>query len=133
MEGIKPGWSRVNFNYFISEEVFEFIIEAVHLVANEGWRLLADYRFCPKTGQWTHRDGRPDPGMRLSELRYRSGRLLYSSRHITAPEWTLPHYIDEGARIMKAGARGQQQTLLDHGLPEDFEELRWFPLPGETA
>ena len=26
-EGIKPGWVRVNFNYFISEAVFEFILE----------------------------------------------------------------------------------------------------------
>ena len=39
-EGIKPGWVRVNFNYFISEQVFDFILEAVHLVANEAWRLL---------------------------------------------------------------------------------------------
>ena len=39
-EGIKPGWVRVNFNYFISEKVFDFILDAVHLVANEGWRLL---------------------------------------------------------------------------------------------
>ena len=28
-EGIKPGWVRVNFNYFISEAVFEFILDAV--------------------------------------------------------------------------------------------------------
>ncbi len=28
-EGIKPGWVRVNFNYFISEAVFEFILSAV--------------------------------------------------------------------------------------------------------
>ena len=31
-EGIKPGWIRVNFNYFISEAVFEFILDAVNLV-----------------------------------------------------------------------------------------------------
>ena len=39
-EGIKPGWVRVNFNYFISEAVFDYIVEAVRLVAREGWRLL---------------------------------------------------------------------------------------------
>ena len=39
-EGIKPGWVRVNFNYFIAEAVFEFILEAVHLVATHGWKLL---------------------------------------------------------------------------------------------
>ena len=30
---------RVNFNYFISEAVFDFVVEAVDLVAREGWRL----------------------------------------------------------------------------------------------
>ena len=49
-EGIKPGWVRVNFNYFISEAVFAFILEAVELVASDGWRLLPHYRFEPATG-----------------------------------------------------------------------------------
>ena len=39
-EGIKPGWVRVNFNYFISEAVFDYLVEAVQLVARDGWRLL---------------------------------------------------------------------------------------------
>ena len=33
-EGIKPGWVRVNFNYFISETVFQFMLDAVELVAD---------------------------------------------------------------------------------------------------
>ena len=35
-EGIKPGWVRVNFNYFISETVCDFLLRAVHLVADAG-------------------------------------------------------------------------------------------------
>ena len=59
-EGIKPGWVRVNFNYFISEAVFEFILGAVELVATDGWRLLPHYRFEPASGLWQprRRDGR---------------------------------------------------------------------------
>ncbi|HVM63426.1 MAG TPA: aminotransferase class V-fold PLP-dependent enzyme, partial [Acidimicrobiales bacterium] len=49
-EGIKPGWVWVNFNYFLSEPVFEFILDAVDLVAAEGWRLLPQYTFDPATG-----------------------------------------------------------------------------------
>src|SRR5690606_11003954 len=37
-EGIKPGWVRVNFNYFIDDEAFEYIVEAVTLVAEYGDR-----------------------------------------------------------------------------------------------
>ncbi len=35
-EGIKPGWVRVNFNYFISDVVADYVIEAVRLVARDG-------------------------------------------------------------------------------------------------
>ena len=31
-EGIKPGWVRVNFNYFISDTVFDYVVRAVQLV-----------------------------------------------------------------------------------------------------
>src|SRR6185437_14620541 len=43
-EGIKPGWVRVNFNYFISEAVFDFLVRAVLLIARDGWRLTPWYR-----------------------------------------------------------------------------------------
>ncbi|MEO0814632.1 MAG: aminotransferase class V-fold PLP-dependent enzyme, partial [Myxococcota bacterium] len=44
-EGVKPGWVRVNFNYFISDEVLEFILTSVLWVAEHGWKLIPDYRF----------------------------------------------------------------------------------------
>ena len=75
-EGIKPGWVRVNFNYFISEAVFEYLLEAVHLVADQGWKLLGDYRFDPASGLWRHRRGPVEPPLRLHALRYDDdGRL----------------------------------------------------------
>ena len=32
-EGIKPGWTRINFNYFISDAGRDYLIDAVDLVA----------------------------------------------------------------------------------------------------
>ncbi|MDQ1617008.1 MAG: hypothetical protein QOJ60_2947, partial [Actinomycetota bacterium] len=49
-EGIKPGWVRINFNYFISDAVLDYIVAAVRLVAEQGCRLLPAYRFDPATG-----------------------------------------------------------------------------------
>ena len=57
-EGIKPGWVRINFNYFIDERVFDYITSAVELVASEGHKLLADYRFELPTGLWHHQERR---------------------------------------------------------------------------
>src|SRR5205085_9832236 len=46
-EGIKPGWVRVNFNYFLSDAQFEFLLDAIHMIADHGWKLLPDYEFAP--------------------------------------------------------------------------------------
>lgn len=132
-EGVKPGWVRINFNYFLSEEVFEFLLKAVHVVADEGWKLLPHYDFEPATGKWRHRRGRPDPLMSLRSLSYRSGKMEYRSRHATEPEWVLSSYLEEARRTLDAATRDIPEALVqDPELSEDFEALRWFPLPSEV-
>lgn len=131
-EGIKPGWVRVNFNYFITERGFEFILDAVDLVAEHGWKLLPDYNFDPHTGRFTHRRFRTGRLMRLTELAYRSGKLEYRARHATEPEWVLPTYLEEAQRIF-AESRAPQVAPHDPERSADFEHLRWFPLPAEAA
>ena len=69
-EGIKPGWTRVSFNYFISETVFQYLVDAVDLVAEHGWKLLPEYRFNPATGLWRHQRRPVEPPLRLSQLSY---------------------------------------------------------------
>src|SRR5439155_24150451 len=77
-EGIKPGWVRVNFNYFISEQVFDFILAAVEMVAADGWRLLPQYTFDVERGIWVHRDGPVEPPLRLRQVTYRpDGAMSY--------------------------------------------------------
>lgn len=133
-EGIKPGWVRVNFNYFISETVFRFVLDAVHFIATHGYKLTPHYTFHLATGQWSPRWARPSPAMRLHDLRYREGKLEYRSRHETEPESALGPYLQEAARIV-AEAEAEALVagpLLDDPLPEPVEALRWFPLPGEV-
>ena len=130
-DGIKPGWARVNFNYFISEEIFSYIIEAVHMVANEGYKLLPYYRFCPMKGKWEHKDKQSHRVMSLKELRYRGGRMSYPSRKMTAPEWVLPEYLDEARRIFASIQSLPEVCENPIVLSPTFEELRWFLLPFE--
>jgi selenocysteine lyase/cysteine desulfurase len=133
-EGIKPGWVRVNFNYFLSETQFQFILDAIHLIASDGWRLVPHYNFNPDTGEWRHRAHNPTDVLRLGELSYRTGKLEYRSRHATEPEWALPNYITEAKQII-ATATTELRTLdvSDPPTTKDFEELRWFPLPSEIV
>jgi selenocysteine lyase/cysteine desulfurase len=132
-EGIKPGWVRVNFNYFISEVVFSYILEAVHLVADQGWKLLGDYRFDPATALWRHRRGPVEPPLRLDRLAYDDqGRLQVEGvHHATASDGELAGYLDQARRLLAArtsdgdGDGGGSPA----GLSADFEALRWFVLP----
>ncbi|HEY2673048.1 MAG TPA: aminotransferase class V-fold PLP-dependent enzyme [Rugosimonospora sp.] len=132
-EGIKPGWVRVSFTYFISDTVARYIVEAVRLIAEYGWLLLPDYRFDPAAGLWRHRTGLVEPPLRLDQLRYGAdGVLRYPARHEEAPESALAGYLD-GARALFATLTGRESP---DGRPGDrisarFEELRWFELPDQ--
>ncbi|PRP98092.1 putative cysteine desulfurase [Enhygromyxa salina] len=130
-EGIKPGWVRVNFNYFISEAVFEFILEAVHIVAREGWRLLDAYDFCPKTGLWRHRVGGDAEPLSLRDISYGPEGMSHRPHRVYADEEDLAGYI-EAARAILAAA-GPTGRVRDRAPTDDFEHLRWFTLPGELA
>ncbi|MGB8650773.1 MAG: aminotransferase class V-fold PLP-dependent enzyme [Mycobacteriales bacterium] len=130
-EGVKPGWTRLNFNYFISEATCDFLVEAVRLVAEQGWKLLPDYVFDPLTALWHHRTAPVDPPLRLRQLRYDDdGKLVYPHVHRHADESAYGAYLDR-ARALLAD-RPDNPTWDDDeptGLPADFEGLRWFPLP----
>jgi hypothetical protein len=128
-EGIKPGWVRVNFNYFISPAVFDYLLKAVIMVAREGWRLLPDYRFDPTSGMWRHHLGPAEPPMRLNDVSYDADGAMHYPRHpARAAESELAGYLDE-ARAVLAGAG--EVDLSEHAarVSADFDHLRWFDLP----
>ncbi|KAK7369485.1 hypothetical protein VNO80_11524 [Phaseolus coccineus] len=50
--GVKPGWSRVSFPYYMEEEEFEFILTAIEFVANYGQRFLPLYSYNLRNGSW---------------------------------------------------------------------------------
>jgi hypothetical protein len=59
--------------------------------------------------------------------------MEYRSRHASEPEWALPNYLEEARKII-ASVADEFRTLAieDPVRTEDFEELRWFPLPAEV-
>ena len=129
-EGIKPGWVRVNFNYFVSDEVTDYIVEAVRLVARDGWRLLPDYRFDNATGRWAHRSGPVEPPLRLRDVGYAADGSFVFPRHTArATEGELAAYLREGARILgeRADDHGPQATVSP-----GYDDLRWFELPAAS-
>ena len=118
-DGAKLGFTRVSFNYFISEAVFDYIVEAIHLIANEGWKLLPLYRFDADTGLWEHATAPPRP---LPDPRRPARR-------------SAPDRARERARgAARGGAADPRRDRAPRRRPaRPRDRWRWFPLPGETA
>jgi len=144
--GLKPGWVRVNLNYFLTDAVADYLIEAVDLVATHGWTLLPEYRFDPTTGLWWHRAGPSEPPLRLTDVRYTpTGQMTYP--HITdrTGAATPSGCLDDARRILTAANHETHPqpkphlqphpqpgpignlNCLDHADPD----LQWFELPLE--
>jgi selenocysteine lyase/cysteine desulfurase len=131
-EGIKPGWIRVNFNYFISEAVYEFITEAVHLIATHGWKLLPWYRFDARTAEWIHVDGRGDAPFSLFDIDYTDGSLHYDTHPVHAPDTELARYLDEARNLFESIDPSTGPTQPPVEATASFEDLRWFLLSEEV-
>lgn len=133
-EGLKPGWFRINFNYFISETAFDYIVRAVHMIAEEGWKLLPLYAFDPLSGLWSHRAGTDRSLFHLEDLTYVHGQMQYRAHRPTEPESVLPSYLDK-AREVFDGAPGMAEGLApppEWDASPEFEQLRWFVMPAEV-
>jgi selenocysteine lyase/cysteine desulfurase len=131
-EGIKPGWVRVNFNYFIDEATFEYIVDAVHLIATDGVRLLPSYRFEPDTGLWQHKQGNIAPAMSLRDISYDNRKMTYENRRRTA-EIDLSSHLAAARTLLSEAQIHPERAFVHPETNADFEHLRWFPYPDDIS
>jgi hypothetical protein len=125
--GAKLAFVRLSFNPFISEDAFDYVLHAVHLVADEGWKLLPLYRFDADTGLWHHHAGDVTLPVRLRDLLGAPRAGLEVTRE---PDSALARHLDAARRIIRA-VEAAPPTVAVSVLPPELERRRWFPLPGE--
>jgi selenocysteine lyase/cysteine desulfurase len=134
-EGIKPGWVRVNFNYFIDEAAFEYLLTAVEMIAAHGWRLLPHYRHDPATGLWHHVGRQAEAPLSLRDISYTADGMAYEQHRRQEPETAFAAYLAEARALLAEPPAPAEapQTAADLDVGGDFEGLRWFLLPDEAA
>ena len=122
----------MNLLYFISDQVVDFILDAVHLVADQGWQLLPHYRFDPETALWLHRQPLAEPPLSLHDIDYSTGAMAFRHRPHLHSDDDLAGYLDQAKAILDDLALADPPEPLGAPLvTPDFEHLRWFPLPDE--
>ncbi|NQZ31715.1 MAG: aminotransferase class V-fold PLP-dependent enzyme [Oceanospirillaceae bacterium] len=120
---LRPGWIRVNFNYFIDEQTFEYLVSAIALVAEFGWRLLSLYQFNQHNGTWLYIGGLEINTLSLDDLL--SEAAVNPAASVTSDQ--LSQYLKSGKDILLS-ASGEEH-LQPLTLSPDAESLRWFALP----
>jgi hypothetical protein len=132
-EGIKPGWVRVNFNYFITDATLQYVIDAVHWVAANGAAMLPEYRFEPSTGLWKHRDAPRTAPMSLRDISYDGDGLHHQDHRQRLGSTDRSEFLAEADGILKHKLSAGMIPLEPPDTTADFEHLRWFPYPNEVT
>lgn len=140
-EGLRPGFARLAFPYFMSEAEVAFVLEALKMVATEGWKLLPQYVLNPDTGEWRHHTNSVFKERKwLGSIRYTDGRMNATERRVSGSGVFPQTYSDclQTARNIFNRARKMAQRYplqIDKSFNfacERMEALRWFMLPSEA-
>jgi selenocysteine lyase/cysteine desulfurase len=119
LQGIKPGWVRVNVHYTFTRGDVDFLVRAVAFAARHGHAFLHKYAFDFATGEWRHlnfSEAEPELGLDGSE----EGRSadLSQIRAIRAA------YFREARALARSLEKiGEPRWVKD---PEDVEALKYF-------
>jgi selenocysteine lyase/cysteine desulfurase len=132
--GAKLALVRLGFNYFTSEAMFAYVLEAVQFLADEAWKFLPLYRFDPASGLWQHVAAPARPPVRLADVSFETGAFTYAGEPLPArPRATFADHLQEARRLAAAlESQPPDGPVADPALPREFERARWFPLPSEV-
>lgn len=121
---LKPGWVRLNFNYFISDAEFDYLLQAIKLVSEFGWRLLPLYEVDSNSGVWRYNGQRRVNNESLHTLDWQHHDD--ASANVTEVDY---HSLLKSAEEILLAEHEQTAPVIT--LPESAEAMRWFCLPAD--
>jgi hypothetical protein len=132
---LRPGWVRLNFNYFIDEATFDYLLSAVELIANYGARLLPYYEFDSTSATWRYQGRAMQLGLPLGNFDFTTDAAIDNQGTVLQPAFEpssdLPLFLAQARQeITRNDREGIRYSV---SLPASVEALRWFALPQEVA
>jgi selenocysteine lyase/cysteine desulfurase len=135
---LRPGWVRLNFNYFIDEATFEYLLRAVELIAEHGWRLLPYYEFEQSTATWRFQGQTMQLGQPLAQIDFseESREQAFTPDKAIGSDELAALLREAEATLTRVGEAADQGVELNTyrlTLPASVNALRWFALPQEVS
>ncbi|RLN95670.1 hypothetical protein BBJ28_00020901 [Nothophytophthora sp. Chile5] len=142
-EILKPGFSRMSFPYFADEAEVDYILDAVHFVADHGWKLLPQYNFDCRTGVWRHvsraRVAFPET-KHLADMGIADMATAQPSTAVRPIRDIAAHRranLEQAAKLadscIEEAASPDSAFCQDQKLADSHEGLRWFAYPYEAV
>ncbi|XP_065157950.1 uncharacterized protein [Atheta coriaria] len=139
LELLRPGFTRISLPYFINDNELAFIMEAVKMVATEGWKLLPQYTVDGGTGEWRHHTNPISRDRKwLGSIRYVDGKMTMNERRISGPglfPQSYPECLQTARNLFNRARKIAMRSSSDEqGIKFDTraEKLRWFMLQHEA-
>ena len=80
-EILRPGFTRLNIQFFLSDDKIDFILNAIQFICENGWKFLPWYIFNLETGEWRHRNHQVFKDRKwLGHINYKNGQFNYTKK-----------------------------------------------------
>lgn len=122
---LRPGWVRLNFNYFIEESEFNYLLDALTLVADHGWRMLPYYEHNSKSNTWRYQGIAPKTES-LEDLDF-SQALPNHTQAAPQLEQTLAT-----AKDILCSPQPSSKKVFSLSLSQEHQSICWFRLPQDV-
>ncbi|MGI9234170.1 MAG: aminotransferase class V-fold PLP-dependent enzyme [Woeseiaceae bacterium] len=128
--GLKPGWCRVGLHWVMDDAEANYVIGAVHFLAQNGGLFLNLYDFDLATGTWKHKYAKSElPRFSLDEaLNNEEGEPAILS--LALRQQLYDHYMTEARRI--ADSLRDEPAVKGCSLEGEFGDLQFFTLPDDN-
>jgi selenocysteine lyase/cysteine desulfurase len=124
--GSKPGWVRLNFNYFIPDAEFQFIVDAIIWISKHGWKLLKQYTFDDRNALWIPNN----KNIKMNSLE----NFIYfepnaNSIEIANKETERKNYFEDANHIATSSyALWNSSPIQPYHYDQIENPLRWYAL-----
>ena len=130
---LRPGWVRLNFNYFISEAEFHYILRAIEHIAQLGWRLLPFYQFDDTDAVWRFQETEMQMATSLFDFSFseQSSDLPKEQPSTSYKQPDFDALLAQGKQILTGEHPNWDTFSLN--LSAEANALRWFFLPQHST